>query len=163
MKRTSSKKLLAVILSVLMLMSVMSAACTALAAEPRSNVNITYNVPDKILTSTSAKTAPYGMAFEVSLKPILGYKPAKMIVVKLDGTELDSGYAYDKNSGTLIINAEKMTGDIEISIEDEWLRTDPAYEPETPESPILHDFNIIKIIMNFFEKIAVLLHRLFGF
>jgi hypothetical protein len=79
-------------------------------------VRKTYDVVNTLtnLTSNGAASCQYGIKYTATLTPASSYSRPAEIIVKVGDTVLTVGYSYSSSTGVVAIDADKVTGNIEI-------------------------------------------------
>lgn len=79
-------------------------------------VRKTYDVVNTLtnLTSNGAASCQHGIKYTATLTPASSYSRPAEIIVKVGDTVLTGGYSYSSSTGVVAIDADKVTGNIEI-------------------------------------------------
>lgn len=79
-------------------------------------VRKTYDVVNTLtnLTSNGAASCQHGIKYTATLTPASNYSRPAEIIVKVGDTVLTGGYSYSSSTGVVAIDADKVTGNIEI-------------------------------------------------
>lgn len=79
-------------------------------------VRKTYDVVNTLtnLTSNGAASCQHGIKYTATLTPASSYSRPAEIIVKVGDTVLTVGYSYSSSTGVVAIDADKVTGNIEI-------------------------------------------------
>ena len=78
--------------------------------------NLILNVSHATLSNKNL-VIPEKSAYHTTITPDLGYVLPDYIEIFVDGVPVTSGYTYDKSTGKLTINAEIITGEVEIAFD----------------------------------------------
>lgn len=93
---------------------------------PAATYNVTYSGSNITCYGNSTVTA--GTAYSATLSAATGYELPDEVTVTVGGTELTSGYSYDKSTGKVSIEAAKVTGNINIKADGVKIQVE---EPDT--------------------------------
>lgn len=129
------------------------------------NFNVILNVSNATLSNDSLVVGE-GKVYHTQIIPNAGYLLPESIEIFVDGMPITSGYTYDASNGKLTINAEVITGELEIAFD---CPLDPDYDPSADtdaDKPSSDDCDCSchsdSAFTRFFFNIITFLRRIFG-